>query len=317
MKTRRLGRTGLAVSEVGVGGWVFGDAAQRDRHQAVIRRALDAGINLVDTAPGYKASEETIGETLTGGLRDRVVLSSKYYPYGEGDKVNLDPGALTASVDRSLEKLKTDRLDILHLHWVHSAEDVRRMIGSSFGTALRRLQAAGKVRALAISEASELDGEHAMLQWTLPQRFFDVVMVAYNVLFQTADKGVLELARQADAGVLVMMPLNQATAGSGLVSKEAADENVKRLVNEKLLPDEPPYNAPGALDILNQGTKLNVPQAALRWVLDRKEISCALVGTTNPAHLDEALAAMDAPPLAQPVHDELRYRFGRIKKQIK
>src|SRR5688572_23202146 len=258
MKTSRLGRTGLAVSEIGMGGWVFGDAGAREGHQAVIRQAIERGVNFVDTAPGYKASEATIGEALAGGLRDKVILSSKYYPYGDGDKVNLDPKDLTGSVEASLERLKTDRLDILHLHWVHSAEDVRKIIGSGLGTALRKLQASGKVRCLAVSEASELDGEHAMLQWALPQRFFDVVMVAYNVLFQTAGRGVLELARQADAGVLVMMPLHQAAGGSGLVSREAADENVKRLVNEKLLPAEPPFTAPGALDFLTAGTKLNV-----------------------------------------------------------
>lgn len=317
MKTRRLGRTGLQVSELGVGGWVFGDAAGKGAHHAVIRKAVENGINLIDTAPGYKASEETIGDLMAEGLRDRVVLSSKYYPYGEGDRVNLDPQALNASVERSLARLRTDRLDLLHLHWVHSADDVKKILGSPLATALRKLQASGKVRYLAISEASELDGEHMMLQWALPQRFFDSIMVAYNVLFQTADRGVMELARQADAGVLVMMPLNQAAGGSGLISPAAADENIKRLVNEKLLPNEPPYSQPGALEFLNQGTKLNVPQAAVRWVLDRKEVTAAVVGTTNPAHLEEALAASDAPALAGAVRDEARYRFGRITKQIK
>lgn len=317
MKTRRLGRTGLLVSEIGVGGWVFGDGAGKAAHQSVVRRAIEAGINLIDTAPGYKASEETIGEALADGLRDKVVLSTKYYPYGDQDKVNLDPQALTNSVEKSLSRLKTDRLDLLHLHWVHSADDVKKILGSALSTTLRKLQASGKVRYLAISEASELDGEHTMLQWALPQRFFDSIMVAYNVLYQAADKGVMELARQSDAGVLVMMPLNQAAGGSGLISREAADENVKRLVNEKLLPNEPPYNQPGALDFLNQGTKLNVPQSALRWVLDRKEVTTAVVGTTNPAHLDEAIAASDAPALANAVHDEARYRFGKVSKQIK
>lgn len=317
MQSRRLGRTGLKAPVIGVGGWVFKDASRKDQHIAVVQKALQDQPVLIDTAPGYDASEESIGLALAQADRNKVILSTKYYPYGAGDKLNLDPAALEASVATSLLRLKTDHLDLLHLHWVHSAQDAKKILGSPLATALRKLQASGQVRSLAISEASELDGKHETLEWVLPHKFFDSIMVCYNLLFQTADRGVMDLARQTDTGVLVMMPLNQPSDGSGLVNKQTAFENIKRLRAEKELPDEAPYLEESVTDFLTQGTSLNFSQACLRWVLDRPEVSSVLVGTTNVAHFDEAVKASEAPPLSEATHTKSKELFGKIVKQIK
>jgi len=318
MKTRRLGRTGLTVPEVGVGGYAFRDAAGRDSHVAVIRKAVELGGTLVDTAPGYGASEETVGIALEGGLRDRVILSTKYYPYGEGDALDLSGESFTRGLEASLAKLKTGHVDIIHLHWVHNAEDIRRILLSDLARAMRASQSAGKVRYLAISEATEMDGQHTMLQSVIPNRFFDAVMVTYNVLLQNAALGIFPLAHQTDTGILVMMPLNQPPApGSGLVSREAAAENVRRLVAAGQLPAGAPYDDPGLMDFLTAGTKASLPQAALRFVLDHREVSCVLVGTTNTAHLEEAVAATEMPMLDVSVRSRARSLFGKINQQVK
>jgi aryl-alcohol dehydrogenase-like predicted oxidoreductase len=149
-------------------------------------------------------------------------------------------------------------------------------------------------------------------------RFFDSVMVTHNVFLQNAALGIFPLAHQADAGVLVMMPLNQPpTPGSGLLSREAAAENVRRLVAEGQLPAEAPYDDPALIDFLTEGIQATLPQAAIRYVLDHKEVSCALVGTTNPAHLEAAIAASEMPPLDRTVHAKARSLFGKINKQVK
>jgi len=318
MKTRLLGRTRLPVPEIGVGGWVFRDASRRDAHVAVIRRAIELGVNLIDTAPGYDASEETVGIALEGVPRESVILSTKYYPYGEGDVLNLSGEAFARSLAQSLDRLKTGYVDIVHLHWVHTADDIRRILVSDLARVMRRMQSEGKIRYLAVSEATELDGDHTMLQTALPARFFDSVMVTHNVFLQNAALGVFPLAKQADAGILVMMPLNQPpTPGSGLVSRESAAENVRRLVAEGQLPAGKPYDDPAILDFLTAGTGASLPQAAIRFVLDSPAVTCTLVGTTNPAHLEQAVAASEMPPLASTVHTEARLLFGKINKQVK
>ncbi len=317
MTSRRLGLTGRSVPGIGLGGYSFKEAAHRDRHTAVIRRALDLGATLIDTAPGYGDSEETIGLALAGVPRDAYQLSTKYYPYGEGDRLNPSDTDFDRSLTRSLERLRTDHVDLLHLHWVHGPEDIRRILSSPLAGALRRAQAAGRVRLLAVSEASEMDGEHWMLETAMSLRFFDAVMVTYNVFLQTAARGVLPLAARDGVGVLVMMPLNQAENGSGLTGPAGAAENVRRLAAAGALPADPAFMEPGLMDFLTSGTRLSVPQAALRFVLDHDAVSCALVGTANPDHFAESAAANDAPPLPKATHARAHALFGKVTRHIK
>lgn len=318
MHKRRLGRTGLEVSEIGLGGVWF---AARDRwadYGRVIRRALELGVDLIDTAPGYKDSEAVVGEALTGGLRDRVWLSTKYYPYGEGDKLNLSGEALARSMAQSLARLKTSRVDFLHLHWVHSAEDVKALVRSDLAATLQRFKSTGHIRHLAVSEASELDGTHEMLAAAIKTGLFDSIMVTYNVFLQTAERGVLAAASQAGVGVLVMMPLNQPGEGvGGLISPARVAKGLEALRAEKAVPDAPPYTDPEALAFMLEGGSRTYAQAALRFVLDRPEVTCALVGTSSLAHLEEDLAAADQPPLKPDTHARLRDLFGSVTKQVK
>ena len=317
MKMRRLGRTGLNVSEMGLGGVRFTDLPRSEAYARVVRRALDRGVTLIDTAPGYAHSEEVLGQALTGVPRERFVLSSKYYPYGEGDALALSGEALARSVARSLERLRTGHLDILHLHWVHTADDILKIMNSDLGRTLQRLKSLGNIRHLAVSEASELDGEHRMLEAALPKQFFEVVMVAYNVFFQTAERTVLPLARETDTGVLVMMPLNQPLSGKGLLGTAAARDNLKDLVTEGALTAGSTWDDPAVLDFLTADSSRTMPQAAIRFALDRPEVSSVLVGTASVEHLDEDLAASDQPPLSASAHARARELFGSVLKQVK
>ena len=317
MCMRPLGSTGLQVSEVGLGGVWFASLADAAKHAAVIRAAVDAGVNVVDTAPGYKDSEEVVGRALEEGLRSRVILSTKYYPYGEEDKVALSGDRMRASLERSLARLRTDHLDILHLHWVHSAEDVLAIASGELGEALHAEKKGGRVRHIAVSEASEMDGEHRMLEAAIPTGLFEVVMVTHNVLLQTAEKNVLPLARKHGTGVLVMMPFNQPMGKMGLINREFAAAGVKRLVEKGALPDRAPYNQAEVMDFLTEGTKMSLPQAALRFVLDRPEVSCVLIGTSSLTHLSENLSASSLPPLSPSVSAKARELFGSVVIQDK
>ena len=318
IKKRLLGRTGLEVTEIGLGGYWFKDRSLGHEFARVVHRAIDLGVNLVDTAPGYKDSEIVLGEALEGAWRNKIVLSTKYYPYDGEDKLNLKGADCIATVEESLKRLKTDRLDLLHLHWVHSAEDIANVPDSGLGSALLRLKKDGKILHIALSEASELDGEHQMLIKTLPTRFFESIMVTYNILLQNAEQKVLELARETNTGVLVMMALNQPTDGrSGLISRECAMENIRHLVAEKVLPDSPTYLNPSLFDFLIEGSNRTLAQSALRYVLDHPSVTSALVGTSSEKHLDENIGVSYLEPLPRPIHMHARELFGTINKHIK
>jgi aryl-alcohol dehydrogenase-like predicted oxidoreductase len=317
MNKRLLGRTGRNVSEIGLGGYCFKSREKAAEADRVIHRAVELGVNLIDTAPGYGDSEEVIGESLATLNRGDIVLSSKYYPYGGEDRLNLSGESLARSVASSLKRLRTGYLDILHLHWVHAPEDAANIINSDLIRTAQRLKSLGSIRHIAISEASELDGEHKMLEVAVPSGAFDVVMVTYNVFLQTAERNVLPLALTHGVGVLVMMPLNQPLGGPGLATAEGARANLDALAREKLLPNDPALSGPDPLGFLCAGTGLNLPQSAIQFALDRPEVSSVLVGTTSVKHLEENLAVTDHAPLSDEIHSRARSLFGSITRQVK
>jgi len=317
MTSRPLGASGATVSAIGLGGVSFRSLTDAPSAIAVVHRAIDRGVTLLDTAPGYGDSETIFGQALEGGRRNRVILSTKYYPYGAGDKLNLSGESLAKSFAESLRRLKTDHVDLLHLHWVHSAADILAILNSDLGRTMQRFKSTGHIRHFAVSEASEIDGEHAMLRAALPAKFFASVMVTYNALFQNAEREVLPLARSTGTGVIVMMPLDQPTEGGGLISARHAAITLQRLRKEGILPDGDAASDATLLDFMTADSTLSLPQAALRFALDHPAVSSVLVGTANATHLDENLAVADAPPLAPAIHARLRELFGGINRHIK
>ena len=263
MLYRRLGRTGLNVSELGYGA-ARGAKADRQKFQAIVRAAVDAGVNFVDTAPGYEdgSCEEALGVALRGCAH--VIVETKYRPYdgwAPAAAYTGSPGALVASVEGSLRRLGRDRVDILLGHGIRTRASFDRFMSDGCFDAMLKLRDQGKVRFLGISELSEGDGTHEILQHAVPLGVFDVVMLTVNILLQTAVDAVLSSCRTHDVGTVVMMPLNQASKESGLVSVPAALECVRRHVAAGNLPNQAPYSEPTLFDFLQP---YSIPEAALR-----------------------------------------------------
>ena len=315
MLYRRLGRTNLAVSEISYGA-ARGAAAGRKQFIATARAALDAGMNFVDTAAGYEdgACEEALGEALHG--YPDVIVETKYRPYDGWEpeaEYTGSPRELVTSVDGSLRRLQRDRIDILLGHGLRTLETLDRFISDGCLDAMVRLRDQGKVRFIGISELSEADGTHEVLQRALPTGAFDVVMLTVNLLLQTAAATVLPLCREHDAGAVVMMPLNQASRRSGLVTVAAALECVRRHIAEGNLPPQPPYTDPALFEFLQP---YGIPEAALRYVLAHQVGTCC-VGMRTPARLNENLRALDPPYLDTARMNRLRELFGTIQKQVR
>lgn len=315
MRYRRLGRTELQVSELSFGA-ARGATQQPQQFIATVHAVIDAGINFIDTATGYDDgdSERVLGEALRG--HDDVLIETKYCPYDsylpEATYVGT-PEALTASVEESLRRLRRDHLDVLLGHGIRSVATLDRFLHDGCFDAMLKLREQGKVRYLGISELSEADGTHAVLQHAIPTGMLDVVMLTINMLLQTAVDIVLPLCDVHAVGTVVMMPLNQASKTSGLVSVPAALECVRRHIAAGNLPDTPPYTEPTLFDFLQP---YSIPEAALRYVLTNA-ISTCCVGMQTPARLQENLRALDQPYLDDARLAQIRLLFGGIQWQVR
>jgi len=313
MLTRRLGRTDLQVSELSYGA---ARGASQDPRQfiATVRACFEAGVNLVDTAGGYDSgeSERVLGEALEG--YDHVIVETKYCPY---DSYRASaayvgtPQDLTASAEESLRRLRRDRLDILLGHGLRTLETLDRFMADGSYDAMVRLREQGKVRFIGMSELSEGDGTHRILQQAVPSGAFDVVMLTINLMLQTAADSVIPLCVRHDVGTVVMMALNQSSGVSGLTSLAAARELIRRYAAAGQLPDGPPYTDPDVLDFLQP---YSVPEAAIRYVLTHPVSTCC-VGMRTRERLAQNLASLDPPYLDEARRARLRQLFGRIQQQ--
>lgn len=315
MLYRKLGRTGLQVSELSYGA-ARGATESPQQFITTVHACFAAGINFVDTATGYDNgdSERVLGEALRG--HDDVLVETKYRPYdgwGPAAAYTGSPAALVASAEESLRRLRRDRLDVFLGHGIRTLESYERFMSDGCYDAMVRLRQQGKVRFIGISELSEGDGTHQVLQRAVPSGAFDVVMLTINVLLQTAVEAVLPLCAKHDVGTVVMMPLNQASKQSGLVSVPAALECVRRHIAQGNLPATAPYTDPHLFDFL---APYGIPAAGLRYVLAQRVSTCC-VGMRTPQRLAENLAVVDPPYLDAARLARLRELFGGIRCQVR
>jgi len=208
MQRVKLGRTGLEVSAVGLGCGGhsrLGMAAGKDEAHAtrVVEAALDLGIDFIDTARAY-GTEAAVGKAIRG-KRDRVVLSTKALPAGASGL--LGQSELRDSIERSLERLGTDYIDVFHLHGV-VVEHYRHCVDVLLPE-LERAKAAGKVRFVGITERFGTDTAHEMLKVALPDDRFDVIMVGHNLINPSARRSVFPITRKNDVGTLIMFAVRR------------------------------------------------------------------------------------------------------------
>ena len=311
MRYRPLGKTGLDVSELSFGA-ARGADDDPDGFIRVVHAAIDAGINFIDTASQYGESERVLGEALVG--HDDVLVETKYLPYenfSADAKYVGSPEALVASAEESMRRLKRDRLDVLLAHGIRTAESLEQFLTDGSMEALIKLRDDGKVRFIGISELSEADGTHAILRQLIPSGTLDVVMLTVNFMLQTAIDSVLPLCERHGVGTVVMMPLNQASKESGLVSKAAALECVRRHIAAGNLPDDEPYTRDDLFDFLDP---YSVPEAALRFVLAQRIDTCC-VGVRSVERLEQNMRAVDPPYLDAERMRKLTQLFSRIESQ--
>lgn len=301
MKYRTLGRTGMKVSEVGFGTWalgspVYGNVASSDAHDAV-RGALDAGITFFDTAPLYGTKDEDgIAEKVLGqGLgadRDNVTIATKFGRFPTRGHLNtfFSASGVTESVEASLTRLGTDRIDVLFFHSPFGPDQIEDDVWEG----LDRLKQSGKVRAVGHSISLFDDTQQMARDWAAAGRI-DVIQVVLSLMNRETSPLIADLSA-AGVGVVARESLangylsgaftRDMTFPEGHINaRHSRDEIIERV-----------ETADAYKDLLVHPPVSSLPQAALRWVLDDPGVSLVLAGSRHLNEIVDCAGASDLPP---------------------
>ena len=295
MQKRRLGKSGLEVSAIGLGcmGLSFGLGPATDRKEAiaVIRSAVDRGVTLFDTAEGYGpfVNEELVGEALQP-VRDRALICTKFgfKITDKGEMVGLDsrPEHIREVVDASLKRLRTDHIDLLYQHRVDPAVPMEDVAG-----AVRGLIAAGKVRHFGLSEASvaSIRKAHAVQPVAAIQDH-------YSLWMREPEQTKFALCEELGIGLVAWGPLGQGFL-TGKITKDMKfdDPNDLRKDFPRFTPEALAANfkVVDFLKDLAARKGITPAQIALAWLLAQKPWIVPIPGCTRLEHLDDNLPAAD------------------------
>jgi aryl-alcohol dehydrogenase-like predicted oxidoreductase len=299
MEYRPLGRTGVQVSKLCLGTMMFGAWGNTDHDDSVriIHRALDAGVNFVDTADVYSEgeSEEIVGKALAGGRRDEVVLATKFWG-SMGDGPNRGGASrrwIFEEVEHSLRRLGTDWIDLYQLHRPVPGTDIDETLG-----ALTDLVQQGKVRYIGSSSFS--GAEIVEAQWTARERNlqrFRTEQPPYSLLVRGIEVDVLPVAQRHGMGILTYSPL----AGGWLSGRWSADATPtsparKRLAarfDMSLAENQRKLEAVQALGAVAEDAGLSLIELAIAFVVNHPAVTSAIIGPRTMEQLDSQLPAAD------------------------
>lgn len=298
MRYRSLGRSGMKVSQFGLGTMVLGAWGNTDLPacQRIIHKALDAGINLVDTADVYGGGEnETIVGAALKGRRDGVIVSTKFHhPVQETDDPNRRGNSrrwIMTAVEDSLRRLDTDWIDLYQVHRPDPETSLDETV-----EALSDLVRAGKIRAWGTSTfpAEDLVSAH----WAAARTASigpHTEQPPYSILCRSIERDVLPTCRAHGMGVITWSPLSggwltgkYTRADPQPVGSRGADQP-----DHFDLDNETKFDAVERLSIIAADAGLSMAHMALAWNVEHPAVSAALLGPRTEAQLDELLGAAD------------------------
>jgi aryl-alcohol dehydrogenase-like predicted oxidoreductase len=299
MDYRPLGRTGVQVSKLCLGTMMFGAWGNTDHDDSIriIHRALDAGVNFVDSADVYSAgeSEEIVGKALKG-RRDDVVLATKFWgPMGDGaNQGGVSRRWIISEVESSLRRLGTDWIDLYQMHRPDPAVDIDETLG-----ALTDLVQQGKVRYIGSSSFSA--GQIVEAQWTARDRNlqrFRTEQPPYSLLVRGIELDVLPTAQRHGMGILTYSPL----AGGWLSGSWTADSSPSSPARRRLaarfdmsLPEnQRKLEAVQELAEVAVDAGLPLIELAIAFVVNHPGVTSAIIGPRTMEQLDSQLPAADA-----------------------
>lgn len=297
MEKRGFGRTEMNVSVLGFGGAEIGyHAVDVDTVARLLNGALDAGLNVIDTAECYAGSEELIGKTVSH-RRDDYYLFTKVGHRGSFDVPAWDRNSIIFSIEQSLRRLKTDRLDLVQLH--SCAEDILRK-----GEAIEALQQAkteGKTRFAGYS------GDGNAAKFAIKCGAFDALQTSLNIADQESIDELLPLTRQKQMGVIIKRPV----ANVAWREKTLPTNTYYHTYWERL--QQLQYSF---LNFESDNGHLNDEVAtALRFTLMNDGVHTAIAGTTRPERWQQNAMEVAKGPLPQEQYEAIRQRWKQIAQR--
>jgi aryl-alcohol dehydrogenase-like predicted oxidoreductase len=296
MKYRTLGNSDLQVSEIGFGSWLtFSDSPRKQAAIACVHRALDRGINFLDTANVYGRgiAESVLGEALLGVSRDSYILATKlFFPMSPVDR-GLSRTQVHKQLEASLKRLRVDYVDLYQCH----RYDFNTPLAETM-EALTEAVSSGKVRYIGFSEWP-LDRIEAAIALPGVARFVSS-QPQYSLLHRDPEHGLLALCAKSGISQVVWSPLAQGVLSGKYLpgaplpaDSRAADREMGAFLN-------PGWFAPATLRAvqavkeLAAQAQLSLPQLALAWILRQPNVAAAIIGASRPEQIDEDAATSGA-----------------------
>jgi aryl-alcohol dehydrogenase-like predicted oxidoreductase len=298
MQTRKLGYTDLHFSTIGLGTWVLGGDWHRgwgpqDDNISIntIRRAIELGINWLDTAPiyGLGHSEEVIGQALRGGWREQVFVATKCCRRFNAETKTLwndySAAGLRAECETSLRRLGVETIDLYQIHWAPEGSEEAWAV-------MPDLVREGKIRYAGVSNCTieqmkKMQAIHPIASLQPP----------YSMLRRGIEDEVLSFCAEQQIGVIPYGPMEE-----GLLSGKMTRERIANLADTDWRRTDPRFNEPQLtrnialvenLRLIAERNNLSVAQLAIAWTLRRTEVTAAIVGARRPDQIEETAAAGD------------------------
>ena len=316
MRYRRLGRTELEVSEVGFGCWGIGGNAHGHSYGSTdnaeslraVARAVDLGCTFFDTADvyGHGLSEKLLGQAL-GKHRQSCVIATKVgsdFYHGPFRK-NFDPDYIGWALDKSLQRLRTDYIDLYQLH----NPPLMMLERGEYYEVLDNLKQSGKIRHYGVSVHDAYEGSMAA-HTGKP----DAIQIEYNLLRQEPDEELFPQTRDCDLGLIIRSPLCSGMLSGNYTADTVFDASDVRAA-------WPPGYLSMQADLADNVRFLatewrSLAQTALRFVLDAAEVSVVIPGIKTTAQAEENLAASDLPNLTTEERDAIRSGLEQIGEDL-
>lgn len=291
MRTRKLGSSGIQVSELALGSWLtFGGGVGRSEAEACVGRAFDLGITFIDTANVYSggAAEEFLGAVLKGRPRQSFVLATKlFFPMSDGDR-GLSAAQIEKQLDASLRRLRVDHVDLYQCHRFDPEVPLAETMA-----ALTRAVEKGKTRAIGFSEWTAPQIRAAL---ALPGARFTSSQPQYSMLAREWEAEVFPLCAREGIGQIVWSPLAQGIltgkyrpGAPAPLDSRAASDTMGSFIQRRLTPDN--LARVERLRPIAADLGLTLSQLALAWVLRRPEVTSAIIGATRPEQVEENAGA--------------------------
>ena len=286
------------------GSSTIGKSTGKTENQSInlIKTALDLGVNFFDTANVY-GTEKILGKAIKNVSRDQIVISTKHQISTKDKKFSsID---IISGIENSLKELKTDYIDIFHLHGV-APKDFDHAI--SLMPELIREKEKGKFRFLGITESSPIDHNQITISKALNTNYFDVMMLAFSIMNQNAKKEILPKTMSKNIGTMSMFVVRSLFSVKGRLKKE-----IDRLVKNKQLPEWLLDEKEPLEYFLKDSGAHNIIDACYRYVRHQKGIDTVLFGTGDIDHLKKNIRSIVNSKLS----DECINRFNQYFSHLK